>query len=52
MSCSRTWRNREVILPNLQIGQNQVVNYSYPDPWYLVVVPVHVANGTDVDKVR
>ena len=48
----RTWRNREVIVPNARIGENAVVNYSYPDPQYLVVVLVHVAYGTDVETAR
>jgi small-conductance mechanosensitive channel len=48
----RTWRNREVIVPNARIGENQVVNYSYPDPQYLVVVLVTVAYGTDVEMAR
>ena len=48
----RTWRNSEVIVPNARIGQNQVVNYSYPDPRYLLVESVHVAYGTDVETAR
>jgi small-conductance mechanosensitive channel len=47
-----TWRNREVIVPNSHMGREQVVNYSYPDPRYLVVRQVHVAYGTDVGWAR
>jgi small-conductance mechanosensitive channel len=48
----RTWRNREVIVPNSHIGRTEVVNYSYPDPRYLAIQRVQVAYGTDVEWAR
>jgi small-conductance mechanosensitive channel len=47
-----TGDNREVIVPNSQILQSKVVNYTYPDPRYRTQTDIGVAYGTDVDKVR
>jgi MscS family membrane protein len=44
--------NREVIVPNSQIVQSQVVNYTYPDPCYRVQTDIGVAYGSDADKVQ
>ena len=44
--------NREVIVPNSQIVQSQVVNYTYPDPCYRVQTDIGVAYGSDADKVK
>jgi small-conductance mechanosensitive channel len=44
--------NRVVIVPNSQIGEHRVTNYSYPDPSYRVQVETSVAYGTDVDLVK
>jgi MscS family membrane protein len=44
--------NREVIVPNSQIVQSQVVNYTYPDPRYRVQTDIGVAYGSDADKVQ
>ena len=41
-----------MIVPNSHIGQNQMVNYSYPDPRYLVERQVGLAYGTDVETAR
>jgi len=41
-----------VIVPNSHIGQNQMVNYSYPDPRYLVERQVGIAYGADVETAR
>ncbi len=38
-----------VIVPNSHIGQNQVINYSYPDPRLLIERRVGIAYGTDVE---
>jgi len=48
----RTRDNRMVIVPNSIIGKNQIVNYSYPDPQYRIETHVHIAYGTDIEKVR
>ena len=48
----RTRDNREVIIPNSQIGESQVVNYAYPDPSFRVQTDIGVAYGTDMDRVR
>jgi len=43
--------NRMVIVPNSQIGQNQIVNYSIPDPAYNDISAIGVAYENDVDQV-
>jgi small-conductance mechanosensitive channel len=48
----RTGDNREVIVPNSQIGTSQVINYTYPDPRYRVQTDIGVAYGSDYDQVR
>jgi small-conductance mechanosensitive channel len=48
----RTRDNRLVIVPNSIIGDNQVINYSYPDPQYRIETHVGVAYGTDIEKAR
>ena len=48
----RTRDNRLVIVPNASISNNQVVNYTYPDPRYRIQTEVGVAYGTDLRLVR
>jgi small-conductance mechanosensitive channel len=48
----KTKDNREVIIPNSQISQSQVINYTYPDPKYRVQTDIGVAYGTDFDQMR
>ena len=48
----RTGDNREVIVPNSQISESQVINYTYPDPKYRVQTDIGVAYGSDFDQVR
>jgi MscS family membrane protein len=48
----RTLDNRMVIVPNSTIGKNQVVNYTYPDPRYLMQIELGIAYGTDIEKAR
>lgn len=48
----RTPDNRVVIVPNSNIAQNEVVNYSYPDPVYRYQTHVGVAYGTDIETAR
>jgi MscS family membrane protein len=44
----RTRDNRLVIVPNSLIGQNQVVNFTYPDPRYRIETRIGIAYGTDI----
>ncbi len=46
-----TLDNRMVIVPNSQVGKEQIVNYSYPDPSYYDQVNIVVAYDNDVEQV-
>jgi len=46
-----TLNNRLVIVPNSQIGRDQIVNYSYPDPSYYDQTDVVVAYDNDAEQV-
>ena len=48
----RTLDNRLVIVPNSSISNNQVVNYTFPDPRYRIQTEIGVAYGTDLRLVR
>ncbi|UCG25497.1 MAG: mechanosensitive ion channel family protein [Chloroflexota bacterium] len=48
----RTRDNRMVIVPNSTIGNNQVVNYTFPDPRYRVQIDIGIGYGTDIDMVQ
>ena len=48
----RTLNNREVIVPNSQICDSQVVNYAYPDPSLRQEAHINVAYGTDIDRIQ
>jgi MscS family membrane protein len=48
----RTLDNRLVIVPNASISNNQVVNYTYPDPRYRIQTDIGVAYGSDLRTVR
>jgi small-conductance mechanosensitive channel len=48
----RTRDNRLVIVPNSVIGNNQVINYTYPDSRYRIQTHVGIAYGTDVETAR
>ncbi len=48
----RTLDNRLVIVPNSSISNNQVVNYTYPDPQYRIQTEIGVAYGSDLRLVR
>jgi small-conductance mechanosensitive channel len=48
----RTLDNRLVVVPNSGISNNQVVNYTYPDPRYRIQTEIGVAYGTDLRQVR
>lgn len=47
-----TLDNRMVIVPNSQIGKNQVVNYTAPDLSYMLLSDILVAYENDVEQVR
>jgi small-conductance mechanosensitive channel len=47
----RTEDNREVIIPNSQVNESQVINYSYPDPRFRVMTDIGVAYGSDADQM-
>jgi len=42
----------EAIIPNAQIVQSQVINYTYPDPRYRVQTDIGVAYGSNAHKVQ
>jgi len=44
--------NLTVIVPNSELVRNRFVNYSYGSPEVRIVVPVGVAYGSDIDKVK
>ena len=46
-----TLDNRMVIVPNSQVGKDQIVNYSYPDPSYYDSINIVVAYDNDVEQV-
>lgn len=48
----KTIHNEHVIVPNSYFLEEQVVNRSYGDPRMRLVVPVGVAYGSDVNKVK
>jgi len=48
----RTRDNRMVIVPNSKISNNQVVNYTYPDPRYRVQIDIGIGYGQDIEYVR
>jgi MscS family membrane protein len=48
----RTLDNRLVIVPNSSISNNQVVNYTFPDPRYRIQTEIGVAYGSDLRQVR
>jgi small-conductance mechanosensitive channel len=48
----RTSDNRVIILPNSSIGNNQVMNFSYPDPSYRSETHLSVADVADLEAIR
>ena len=46
-----TRNNRMVIVPNSEIGEEQIVNYTYPDPTYRHHSEISVAFDNDVEMV-
>jgi len=48
----KTALNEHIIVPNSYFLQEKVINRSFGDPKIRIVIPVGVAYGTDVEKVR
>ena len=48
----RTRDNRMVIVPNSILSQNQIVNYSFPDPRYRIQTHVYIPFGESVEEIR
>jgi small-conductance mechanosensitive channel len=46
-----TFEGAEVIVPNSNLISNQVINWTLSSAWRRVDIPVHVAYGTDPEKV-
>ncbi len=40
-----------IVIPNSNIGNSQIINYSYPDSRRRLKIPVGVAYGTDINKL-
>jgi potassium efflux system protein len=47
-----TFDRADVIVPNSELISSQVTNWMLRDPWGRVIVPIGVAYGSDVEKVR
>ena len=48
----KTGNNEHIIVPNSYFLQQKVINRSFDDPRIRMVIPIGVAYGTDVEKVR
>jgi potassium efflux system protein len=46
------WDRRELIVPNKKFITDNVINWSLSDPISRIVLPVGVAYGTDINRVR
>ncbi len=44
--------NCMVIVPNSKIGNNEIVNYSYPDPQYRIQTHISIAYGTPIKTIQ
>lgn len=44
--------NRMVIVPNSKISNNEIVNYSYPDPQYRIQTHISIAYGTPIKSIQ
>jgi small-conductance mechanosensitive channel len=48
----RTYDNRRIVLPNSGIANQVTINLSSIDPKIMVIVPVGIAYGADIDRAR
>jgi small-conductance mechanosensitive channel len=48
----KTVHNEHIIVPNSYFLEEKVINRSFSDPRIRIVIPIGVAYGTDVEKVR
>ena len=48
----RTYDNRLIVIPNSDIANQQLDNYTYPDPTYRMQLDIGIQYGTDVRQVQ
>jgi small-conductance mechanosensitive channel len=48
----KTYDNRRIVLPNSGIANQVTVNLSSVDPKVMVIVPIGIAYGADIDRAR
>ncbi len=48
----RNFYNNMIIIPNSQIANSKIINYNYPNSKMMVKIPIGVAYGSDVAKVK
>ncbi len=48
----RPFQNTIVIVPNSKLSQAIVTNYSLPEPWIQVAIPINVGYDTDVEHLE
>jgi MscS family membrane protein len=48
----QTYDNRLVVIPNSEIANQQLDNYTYPDPTYRMQLDIGIKYGTDVLQVQ
>jgi potassium efflux system protein len=48
----RTQDRQSIIVPNSKLLESEVVNWSYGDPVTRLRIPISVANGSDIERVR
>ncbi len=48
----KPFQNTIVIVPNAKLSQSIVTNYSLPEPWIQVAIPINVSYGTDIELME
>ena len=48
----KTWNNEVIIIPNGEMANNRIKNYVLPTPVARIEVPVSVAYGSNINKVK